>query len=153
MTDEPASPASPSPDAAAAFEDLRREISLQRTAIEGLTAAKDKLPDYSPTLRDISSRLDRIDREIESINEKPAMRLTPETLATRVADAATNVRAEDRHAIGEAREALARSLGRIDAMIRQKRSNAEQDWWVTWGATGGFLVGSLFALIGVILVG
>lgn len=147
MTDEPASSASPSPDAAAAFEDLRREISLQRTAIEGLTAAKDKLPDYSPTLRDISSRLDSIDREIESINDKPAMRLTPETLAARVAEASTTVRAEDRKSIGEAREMLARSLGRVEGMIKQRRSNAEQDWWVTWAATGGLLCGSLIALI------
>lgn len=147
MTDQPASSASPTPDAAAAFEDLRREISLQRAAIEGLTAAKDKLPDYSPTLRDISSRLDRIDKEIECINDKPAMRLTPETLATRVADAATNVRAEDRNAIGEAREALARSLGRVEGMIKQKRSNTEQDWWVTWAATGGALVAAFVTLI------
>lgn len=147
MTDELAKPAPPRPDAAAAFEDLRREISLQRTAIEGLTAAKDKLPDYSPTLRDISSRLDRIDKEIESINDKPAMRLTPETLATRVADAATNVRAEDRNAIGEAREALARSLGRVEGMIRQKRSHSEQDWWVTWAGTGGVLCGMFLTLV------
>ncbi|HMO75468.1 MAG TPA: DUF6118 family protein [Sphingopyxis sp.] len=147
MTDQRASSASPSPDAAAAFEGLRREISLQRAAIEGLTAAKDKLPDYSPTLRDISSRLDRIDKEIESINDKPAMRLTPETLATRVADAATNVRAEDRNAIGEAREALARSLGRVEGMIKQKRSNSEQDWWVTWAATGGALVAAFVTSI------
>ena len=61
--------ASPSDDAAKAFEDLRREISLQRTAIEGLTAAKDKLPDYSPTLREMAARLDRIDQHIESIDE------------------------------------------------------------------------------------
>lgn len=47
----------PSTDAAQAFEDLRKEISLQRSAIAGLTAAKDKLPDYSVTLRDIASRV------------------------------------------------------------------------------------------------
>lgn len=151
MTDEPASSAPATSDAAVAFEDLRREISLQRTAIEGLTAAKDKLPDYSPTLRDISSRLDRIDREIEGINDKPAMRLTPETLAARVSDAASAVRAEDRKVIGDARDALARELGRVEGMIRQKRSNAEQDWWVTWASMGGLLCGALLALIGVMV--
>ena len=48
MTQKPARTAQQPADAATAFEDLRREISLQRAAIEGLTAAKDKLPDYSP---------------------------------------------------------------------------------------------------------
>ena len=75
----PAAP--PSNDAAKAFDDLRSEISLQRTAIEGLTSAKEKLPDYSLTLRDMNARLDQIDQHIASIHDKPAMRLTPLTLA------------------------------------------------------------------------
>jgi len=32
-------------------------------------------------------------------------------------------RAEDRKAIGDAREALARSLGQVEGMIKQPRSN------------------------------
>lgn len=148
MTQKPAR-TSPPNDAAKAFEELRREISLQRSAIEGLTAAKDKLPDYSPTLREMAGRLDRIDQHIENIDDKPAMRLTPETLAARMADAAIAFRAEDRNAIGDAREALARSLGHVDGMIRQRRSNDEQDWWVTWAATGGLLCGAFLALLSV----
>jgi hypothetical protein len=77
------------------------------------------------------------------------MHLTPEALAARVADAAIAVRAEDRKAIGDAREALARSLGRVEGMIKQKRANAEQDWWVTWAATGGLLCGAFLTLVGV----
>lgn len=148
MTQKPARP-SPSANAAEAFEDLRREISLQRTAIEGLTAAKDKLPDYSPTLREMEARLGRIDQQIASINDKPAMRLTPESIAVKLADAAAIVRAEDRAAIGEAREALARSLGRAEGMIKKGRSTEEQDWWTMWAATGGVLLGAFLALIGV----
>lgn len=140
---------SPSANAAEAFEDLRREISLQRTAIEGLTAAKDKLPDYSPTLREMEARLGRIDQQIASINDKPAMHLTPESIAVKLADAAVIVRAEDRVAIGEARETLARSLGRVEGMIQKGRSTAEQDWWTTWAATGGVLLGAFLTLIGV----
>jgi hypothetical protein len=140
---------SPSTDAATAFEGLRREISLQRTAIEGLTAAKDKLPDYSPTLRAMDERLDRIDERLHSIDQHPAMQLTPLTLAAEMCEASKTCRAEDRKAIGDAREELARSLGRVEGMIKQRRSNDEQDWWVTWAATGGCLFGAFFALIGV----
>lgn len=149
MTQKPARTAQPPADAASAFEDLRREISLQRTAIEGLTAAKDKLPDYSPTLRDMETRLGQLEKHVESINKRPAMQLTPLTIATEMHEGLITYRADDRKILVEACDALARSLGRVEGMIKQKRSNDEQDWWVTWAATGGLLFGMFLSLIGV----
>ncbi len=122
---------------------------MQRTAIEGLTAAKDKLPDYSPTLRDISSRLTKMEEWLCSIDERPAMRLTPLTIATEMHEGLITYRADDRKILVEACDALARSIGRVEGMIKQKRSNDQQDWWVTWTATGGLLLGALIALLGV----
>lgn len=149
MTQKPARTAQQPADAATAFEDLRREISLQRAAIEGLTAAKDKLPDYSPTLREMETRLGQLEKHVESINERPAMQLTPLTIATETHEALMTYRAGDRKILVEACDALARSLGRVEGMIKQKRSNDEQDWWVQWAATGGLLLGALLTLIGV----
>lgn len=148
MTEKPASTPPPT-DAAEAFEGLREEISLQRTAIQGLTAAKDKIPDYSLTLRDIASRLGRMEKRLESINEKPAMQLTPLTIATEIHEALISFRADDRKILVEACDTLARALGRVEGMIKQKRSNDEQDWWVTWATTGGLLLGMFVSLIGV----
>lgn len=149
MTQKPTRSAQQPADAATAFEDLRREISLQRTAIEGLTAAKDKLPDYSPTLRDMETRLGQLEKHVEGINERPAMRLTPLTIAAEMHEGLMTYRADDRKILVEAYDALARSLGRVEGMIKQKRSNDQQDWWVTWAATGGLLLGAFLALIGV----
>ena len=149
MTQIPAP--TPPTDAAQAFEGLREEISLQRSAIQGLTAAKDNIPDYSVTLRDIASRLGRMEKQLESIDAKPAMRLTPLTIAAEINEGLIAYRAEDRKAIGEARDTLVRSIGRVEGMIKQRRSTDEQDWWVTWGTTGGFLCGMWLALVGVIL--
>jgi len=146
-------PTPPSTDAAQAFEGLREEISLLRTAIQGLTAAKDNIPDYSVTLRDIASRLDRMEKQLESIDTKPAMRLTPLTIAAELNEGLITYRAEDRKAIGEARDTLVRALGRVEGMIKQRRSNDEQDWWVTWGAVGGLLMGAFLMLLGVALSG
>ena len=148
MTQKPAR-TPPAADPAKAFEELRREISLQRTAIQGLTSAKEKLPDYLPTLRDIASRLGQIEEQIESIHQKPAMQLTPRTIATEIHEALMSYRADDAKSIGEARDTLTRTLGRVEGMIKQRRSTDEQDWWVTWAATGGLLFGSFLALIGV----
>ena len=106
MTQKPARTANPPADAATAFEDLRREISLQRTAIEGLTSAKDKLPDYSPTLRDMETRLGQLEKHVESINEHPAMLLTPLTIATEMHEGLITYRADDRKILVEACDAL-----------------------------------------------
>lgn len=149
MTQKPARTATQPADAATAFEQLRREISLQRTAIEGLTAAKDKLPDYSLTLRDMETRLGQLERHLESINERPAMQLTPLTIATEMHEALMTYRADDRRIIVEACDALARSLGRVEGMMKQRRSTDEQDWWVTWAGMGGLLCGAFLTLIGV----
>lgn len=149
MTQKPARTARQPADAATAFEDLRREISLQRTAIEGLTSAKDKLPDYSPTLRDMETRLGQLEKHVQSINEHPAMLLTPLTIATEMHEGLITYRADDRKILVEACDALARSLGRVEGMIKQKRSNDQQDWWVTWAGTGGLLFGAFLTLIGV----
>lgn len=149
MTRKLTTAAPPSNDAAQAFDDLRSEISLQRTAIEGLTSAKEKLPDYSLTLRDMKAQLDQIDQHIASINDKPAMRLTPLTLAAESHQASMAFSAEYRKSVGDARDALSQSLGRVEGMIKQRRSNDEQDWWVTWAATGGVLLGAFLALTGV----
>ena len=149
MTQKPARTAQQPADAATAFEDLRREISLQRTAIEGLTSAKDKLPDYSPTLRDMETRLGQLEKQAECINEQPAMRLTPLTIATEIHEGLMRFRSDDRKILVEACDGLARALGRVDAMVKQKRSTNEQDWWVTWAGTGGVLCGMLLALVSV----
>lgn len=77
--------------AAEAFDKLRDELSRLHAAVEGLTAAKEKMPDYSPTLRDMAARLDHIDQRIESIHDKPAMRLTPLTLAAESHDASRSL--------------------------------------------------------------
>ncbi|WP_234178874.1 hypothetical protein [Sphingopyxis sp. NFH-91] len=140
-----------SANATEAFDKLRDEISLLHAAIEGLTAAKEKMPDYSPTLRNMADRLDRIDQQIESFHDKPAMRLTPLTLAAENHDASRSFGAEDRRSVKQAREELARSLGCVEGMIKQRRSTAEQEWRVTWAGTGGFLCGTFFALVGIVL--
>lgn len=80
------------------------------------------------------------------------MQLTPQTITVEIHEALMRYRADDAKSIGEARDAMARAIGRIEGMIKQCRSTDEQDWWVTWAATGGLLFGSFFTLIGVVVL-
>ncbi|RYG89076.1 MAG: hypothetical protein EON59_02245 [Alphaproteobacteria bacterium] len=47
----------PADDIAEAFEALRGEVSLTRRAVEGLTAARERVPDYSATLGKMAEAL------------------------------------------------------------------------------------------------
>lgn len=145
--------AAPDADAIDAFEGLREEMSLMVAAVKGLTAAKEKIPDYAPTLREIIRFLDDIDKRLSSVEAKPAMMLTPAVMADEFGKRAVEVRAEDRQAINSAREALAQSLGHAEGLIKKGRSTEEQQWWVTWAATGGALIATFLTLVAVKIVG
>lgn len=147
MDETPAEIAAANTDAIDAFEGLRAEMSLMVAAVKGLTAAKEKVPDYAPTLREIIRLLDDIDKRLKSIDAKPAMMLTPAVMADEFGKRAIEVRAEDRQAIHSAREVLARSLGHVEGLMKKSRSTEEQEWWVTWAAAGGALVATFLTLV------
>lgn len=147
---QPAQPPADPRDAIELLEEILQSNAMLHAAIVGLTAIREKIPDYSETLRVMQARLDSMESRLGRIEAKPALQLTPAVMADEFGKRAVEVRAEDRKTIGEARDALARSLGRAEAMIKQRRSTAEQDWWVTWTGTGGLLCGALLALLGVL---
>jgi hypothetical protein len=136
-------------EAIALLEENLQSHAVLHAAVVGLTAMREKIPDYSETLRAMQARLDAIDVRLGRIEAKPAMQLTPAVMADEFGKRAVEVRAEDRKSIGEARDALWQSVGRADGIMKRLRSTAEQDWWVTWAGMGGLLFGAFLALIGV----
>lgn len=91
-------------DPAEAFDQMRAELSLLARAIQGLTAEREKLPDYSETLGEMDGRLRRIAGNIAWIAEQPAMKLTPENMAEEIAKAADAARETDKASIARLRE-------------------------------------------------
>ena len=90
--------ASPQDAAAEAFEALRAEVAQLRTALEGLPTTA---PDYSPTLAAIAQSL-------AAMEAHPALRLTPQDLASQVRQASEAAQQQGR------RE-LANAVQRVDA--------------------------------------
>jgi hypothetical protein len=113
--------------AAHAFGELRGEISLLRRAVERLTDERTSQPDYAPSLEAIAKRLEDVCVWAQRVSEKPALKLTPETLGREIAAAATSSRAQDQHLLERATSAMEAAGSRIDAMIARSRSVAEQD--------------------------
>ena len=133
----------PHTDPAEAFEDVRRELSMLHSAVKGLTAARKEAPDYSATLGEMQEGLSVIDARLAAIETSKALALSPVELAKEINAAAEAVRLEDRRTLGEAHDALARSLGRIDAMIERGRAAGHQTQRERWIAAGGMLAGIL----------
>ena len=124
MTDQ-ASLTAPS-DAATAFEELRREVSLARAAVEGLTAARERMPDYSETLGAMLAALRDVTQRIGKIEHSPAISLSPAAMAAEISHAGEVARAADQKQLHDTRDELLRAIGRIDAMVDHGRSAHHQ---------------------------
>lgn len=134
-------------DPAEAFEGVRRELSLLHRAVEGLTAARDAIPDYSDTLGSMDQALRTIGLRLRQIQESPAVSLSPAAMAQEINRAAQVVRAEDRKALHEAGDALSRSLSHIDALAKRRRETDEQKRLLLWVGAGAFVCGILLWLV------
>jgi phage-related minor tail protein len=112
---------------AAAFEELRREVSLTRAAIEGLTAARERIPDYSATLGQIAERLKATAATVDRIENAPAVSLSPDAMTAEIVKAASAARTADARLIQEARDAFSQSIGQVDSIV--KRGQAVDRQW------------------------
>ncbi|WP_294252515.1 DUF6118 family protein [uncultured Sphingomonas sp.] len=130
-------------DPTQAFESLRQEISLLHTAIQGLTAAREKIPDYSPTLGAISRQLAAVTEGIARIEQAPAVKLTPSMMVQQLAKAAADARADDKRQMDDARADLHKVIGRMDGLVVRARSTDLQRKRELRMMLGAFLFGIL----------
>lgn len=126
-----------------AFEGLRQEISLLHTAIQGLTAAREKIPDYNPTLGAIGKQLATLTEDIGAIAQAPAVKLTPTVMVRELAKAAVEVRADDKQQMDQARAVLHQSIGRLEGIALRARTTQHQRKREMGIGGGGFIAGIL----------
>jgi len=131
------------PDPAQAFEAVRRELSLLHSAVAGLAAEREKIPDYSETLARIAHALGEHNRRLAAIEQSRAISLSPAELVKEIAAAAETVRIEDRRMLDTARGSLDQALGRVDGMIRREQATDRQVRRERWHAAAGLTIGML----------
>lgn len=136
----PVAPSAPS-DPAEAFEALRRELSLTRLAVEGLTAARDRVPDYSPTLGEMNGRIERIATYAKFLGQQPGLQATAESLAQDINTASQTIRAQDRTIITDAHASLQQAVGRIDGIVQRGQAADQQRKRLVQAAGAGLAVG------------
>ncbi|MCC2976649.1 DUF6118 family protein [Sphingomonas sp. PL-96] len=111
---------------APAIAGLRAEISLLRRAVERLTDERTMQVDYGPSLEVIAKRLEDIGVWARRVSERPALQLTPQKMASELAEAATSGREQDKHLLEKAAGTMNAAAARIDAMILRSRSAGDQ---------------------------
>lgn len=131
------------PDSAQAFEAVRRELSLLHSAVAGLAAEREKIPDYSPTLGQMARALGQTNERLTAIEQSRAISLSPVELAKEIGKAAETARIEDRRMLNAARGALDQSLGQVDCMIKRGQASARQVQRERWHAVIGLVAGVL----------
>lgn len=132
-------------DPAAAFEQLRGEVSLLRSAIEGLTAARESIdiPDYEPTLERTEKILVALVHQIDGLSKKPAMTLTPENMGQRLNASVSDATRELQHQVQSAKSAMASAAHDLQNMVVSARRGDEQNRWLLWTGLGGLALGLL----------
>lgn len=138
-----------SDDPAAAFDRLRGEVSLLRSAIEGLTAARESIdiPDYEPTLERTEKILGVLARQMAAMRQSPAMTLTPENMGSRlnasVAETVNAVRGQAQ----ASKSALDGAISDLRSVVLSARRADEQNRWLYMIGGGGVLMGLLLYAI------
>ena len=133
-----------------AFEALRREASLTRHAVGGLTAARERVPDYSPPLGQIIDALKRTLASLDRIEKSPAVHMSPDAMALKIHQASATARADDARLIRESRDAMVRSVATMDQIVERGRLAREQGDNLLYASIGGVLIAFvlLLALVG-----
>ena len=136
-------------DAAEAFEAMRGELALLRRAVEGLAAERggQDIPDYSETLGRMQQGVDTAGENIARIGQflkaAPALAMTPEQMAQRIAAAGNAARREDQAALAKAGEDKARVMAELRAIAGSAWTRADQRNRQLWFALGGVAAGIL----------
>lgn len=140
-------PATSDDPAAAAFEELRKEVAMVHRAMGGLAAERTTIPDYSETLGQILQACKAAAWRFEKLGELPALRLTPETIARQIDDAAQTARRAHQTVLADASAALEQATRGLNTHLQSARSAKSQRIWLT--ATGAvcFVVGIVLGAV------
>jgi hypothetical protein len=145
---EESPPSFPAPEtdsaAAAAFAHLTEKVEALEAAIAGLAAKREAAPDYSETLGIIAHNLNAYGAMVKAVRQSPALQLTPDDIAARIAAASKQARAEDSRIIARSRETLDRATEKLESLAAAVATADEQRLRLFFAAVAGVLTGLLF---------
>jgi hypothetical protein len=137
--------------AAEAFEDLRKEVALVRSALTGLAAEYSglEIPDYSQTLSKILGTSEVTTKYLNALAKLPALQLTPDKLAEQMIAAGEQLRKYEQESLQNVCNLLRRERNELSRYMHHHRTAEDQDRLlvkVGWsGIAVGLILYALFA--------
>lgn len=133
----------------AAFEAMSRRLAGLTAAVEGFAARQQELHgrDYSADLAKIHERWNKMVEALKFLAAKPGVDLTPETIASQIADSGARVRAADHQAWANANRELGEAIQSLNGMVASARRAETQKLWVIGAATAAMVAGFAFGTI------
>ncbi len=145
MTSSPDPGADIAPDSAAspaeAFEALRHELSLLHNAVAGLTAAREKIPDYRADFDELKEAIEDSCDRLAAIEQSPSLKLTPAVLTKEIVTAAKAARAEDERLLETARVSIHNAVGAINSIVQRGQAADRQHLRLVQAGIAGLLAG------------
>ena len=149
--EEPLSPA-PEPEpvpesdpATEAFARLEGEMAMVRHTVQNMARERADIviPDYTATLGQMASQLEQVSDRLGAIADKPAMKLTPETITDQIAHASESSRRYDSDQLMKARNFHRAATDEIHALVGRARTIEAQNRKLQHMAGAGLLAGIL----------
>lgn len=132
-----------------AFEVMSRRLAGLTAAVEGFAARQQELHarDYGPDLAKIHERQEKVRAAILTLNNRPAMALTPQTIASQIESAGAQGRAADHQAWNNANRALGQVVQSLNAVVASALRAQTQKLWIAGAAAAALVIGFAFGTI------
>lgn len=142
----------PTRSAAEAFDAMGDRMALLTRAVEGIAAEKARAPDYTETLGEIMARLNHHRDAINTLGNRPAMKLTIAMIAEQVVTAADDARRQDAAMLREACKAMEQATASMAHWAQSAHVASEQKRYIlrTIGITAAATICIMAIIPGVI---
>ena len=123
-------------DALAAFERMSGQLAMLTAAVEGFAARQSRIEqrDYSQDLAQLAERQDKMTAALNTLADRPGVKLTPDGFAESVGKAASKLRAPDQAALASAQAAMGDARAAMAGVVAGARSKQAQRDALIWAA-------------------
>lgn len=127
-----------------AFARLEGEMAMVRHTVQNMARERANIviPDYTATLGQMADQLAQVSKTLNTIGNKPAIKLTPEDIAVQIKRASLVMLRDASDLFRQGRNDLDTATGRLAAIVGRVRAEAEQKRQ-TWHFAGMGLAAGL----------
>ncbi|EAP90262.1 hypothetical protein OA2633_08609 [Oceanicaulis sp. HTCC2633] len=128
-----------------AFARLEGEMAMVRHTVQNMARERADIviPDYTATLGQIATQLEEVSEILGVMGSKPAMKLTPETIADQIAHASEGSRRYDSNQLMKAQNFHREATAEMHTLVGRARTIEEQNRKLQHMAGAGLLAGIL----------